>query len=479
MPRSSIELELCAVLQRVGAIDLEVAKGEWTFIECGAGRLCAANASAAVPGTGSPPSLEQVLDAINAAQEGRAAQPPSGWGLHPLAQLIQRSALALEMALSTPLPAWLPLCGGVPACGISSLAQHVRARAHAVADLLDAFHAPDRDGGAELARRWDAADSLVRLLLDSALGCLLLHWIATEPARAHSLESSLLNAGSSLRLESLQPWMAVVTGLVPPNGDARSWLAAPSSLHYAGVEVAGCFVAALHGCERLLDGASPLLLNAWRVCIAAAPLLGATVLAAFLSDAAALASTHVRLLARGCGWAHTSAGHTLLGLVRLFRGLKRNALRDRVDSVGGALPASLVLGTLLFVPLFLALPVVACWFAVFQACALAVLAVRVALWWLQEIANGVQWARLGARLLTPSALECDRVSLALLGDGAPLKFRLRPHPAPLSRLLLAPLAISLRKAAEHVSGRGLLRFLLTGAPLDELKAAAQWKDGAA
>ncbi len=127
-------------------------------------------------------------------------------------------------------------------------------------------------------------------------------------------------------------------------------------------------------CMRQLQPALPQMIRL----IALSSFLGASLPISMFSDLVSLLTIHIYSFyvasARIYNWQLT----IIVSLFQLFRGKKRNVLRNRIDSCDYGLD-QLLLGTILFTLLFFLLPTVAVFYATFAGARIAIIALKAGL----------------------------------------------------------------------------------------------------
>ena len=319
-----------------------------------------------------PPRLpEAALAAINASLTARWARPHSR-PLSAPADLVMR-LLAGGCILAYPLAVGVftlapppcctrpraPLLVALPVEGVfaSRALSSARARCAVLLELPLLVRAVRR-GGAATFTEWRIARLLpLWLLLDGVGGVLLGVAVLAAPPLAlpshHPLSIPALRAATH--------WLLGLPGGLKLN-------------HFLAARLGGVVLAVLDaaavGWAALSTWATPLspLLRPAVACLCGVGGVGVAVGAA--GDAVALSFLHVTLLHQGLRALHRLHWACLRSLWRMFRGVKQNLLRVRVDDLGGWLdPRQLVLGSLgLTLSAFLA-PTLAAFYAVFAVAA--------------------------------------------------------------------------------------------------------------
>lgn len=251
---------------------------------------------------------------------------------------------------------------------------------------------------------WDSLDSWTLVAFDAILGIYVLPMLMTRVlyfltlARAPAITETHLTEGLFVLYElttrhTIQPWLASVAG---DEQYHESWLSvshATGAAHFAGRRLAQLLLSLLGHWDRLaysflLPYCGTVLHMAYTCRYVAGTKLSSIVARLVLQ----VCSLHVRALVFLSGSVYATAGRILLSLWRLFRGKKCNVLRMRVDTAEADV-SQLLVGTLLFVPLFLFLPVLAMHYAVFCFTWLCILALVAGLWWAKKVAYTLPAAR--------------------------------------------------------------------------------------
>ena len=147
--------------------------------------------------------------------------------------------------------------------------------------------------------------------------------------------------------------------------------------------------------------------------LAAFGLLGASMLLSLCSDALSVLTAHVDLLHMSFSFCYRLFLSLLSSLFLLFRGKKRNLLRQRIDTLVPSTPA-LLLGVLLFSVLLLLLPTVVVYYAFFAAVRLLLMGGQAMLWWALATCNCFPWVGLAVWLLRrgglPGGVQLERIA---------------------------------------------------------------------
>ncbi|EMD00046.1 hypothetical protein BAUCODRAFT_119605 [Baudoinia panamericana UAMH 10762] len=194
---------------------------------------------------------------------------------------------------------------------------------------------------------------------------------------------------------------------------------------------------------------------------------GASLPISLFSDLVSLLTLHIYSFyiasARIYNWQLT----VIISLFQLFRGKKRNVLRNRIDSCDYDLD-QLLLGTILFTLLFFLLPTVAVFYATFAGARMAIIALKAALdTWLaclnhfplfalmlrvkdsQRLPGGIRFVLLD----TPTALQGVRSSQA---SSQVAYVKLKSVPLPLSRTFSQYAQLGHRLRKHYLSSRVFL-----------------------
>ncbi|OCT61666.1 hypothetical protein XELAEV_18047695mg [Xenopus laevis] len=208
------------------------------------------------------------------------------------------------------------------------------------------------------------ANTVVSILLDMALGVLLMSWLYREN-QISQLADTLMPVADrvAVELQELLQWL----------------MGAPAGLKMNGAldEVLGRFyMYHIHLWTSYIRLMSPFIeVILWYIGLSAC--LGLSIALSILSDIIALLTFHIPVY---CFYVYGARlycfkMHGLSSLWRLFRGKKWNVLRHRVDSCSYDLD-QLFLGTLLFTVLLFLLPTTALYYLVFTLLRLLVVLVQ-------------------------------------------------------------------------------------------------------
>ena len=160
--------------------------------------------------------------------------------------------------------------------------------------------------------------------------------------------------------------------------------------------------------SRLVGGWQGETIIRW---LGAVGLLGASMLLSLCSDALSVLTAHVDLLHMSFSFCYRTFLSLLSSLFLLFRGKKRNLLRQRIDTLAPSAPA-LLLGVLLFSVLLLLLPTVVVYYAFFGVVRLLLMGGQAMLWWLLATCNCFPWVGLVVWLLRrgglPGGVQLER-----------------------------------------------------------------------
>jgi len=161
--------------------------------------------------------------------------------------------------------------------------------------------------------------------------------------------------------------------------------------------------------SRLVGGWQGEAVIRW---LGAVGLLGASMLLSLCSDALSVLTAHVDLLHMSFSFCYRLFLSLLSSLFLLFRGKKRNLLRNRIDTLAPSTPA-LLLGVPLFSVLLLLLPTVVVYYAFFAVVRLLLMGAQAMLWWLLATCNCAPWVGLAVWLLRrgglPGGVQLERI----------------------------------------------------------------------
>uniref|UniRef100_A0A8C2MTK8 Phosphatidylinositol glycan anchor biosynthesis, class Q n=1 Tax=Cricetulus griseus TaxID=10029 RepID=A0A8C2MTK8_CRIGR len=234
------------------------------------------------------------------------------------------------------------------------------------------------------------ANMLVSVLLDVALGLLLLSWLHSNN-RIGQLANALVPVADRVaeELQHLLQWL----------------MGAPAGLkmNRALDQVLGrFFLYHIHLWISYIHLMSPFIEHIlWHVGLSAC--LGLTVALSILSDIIALLTFHIYCFYVYGARLYCLKIYGLSSLWRLFRGKKWNVLRQRVDSCSYDLD-QLFIGTLLFTILVFLLPTTALYYLVFTLLRLLVITVQGLIHLLVDLINSLPLYSLGLRLCRPYRL---------------------------------------------------------------------------
>ncbi|XP_069343273.1 phosphatidylinositol N-acetylglucosaminyltransferase subunit Q isoform X1 [Eulemur rufifrons] len=281
------------------------------------------------------------------------------------------------------------------------------------------FSTQKATGPTELMRK---ANMLVSVLLDVALGLVLLSWLHRKN-RLGQLADALVPVADQVaeELQHLLQWL----------------MGAPAGLkmNRALDQVLGrFFLYHIHLWISYIHLMSPFIEHIlWHVGLSAC--LGLTVALSILSDIIALLTFHIYCFYVYGARLYCLKVYGLSSLWRLFRGKKWNVLRQRVDSCSYDLD-QLFIGTLLFTILVFLLPTTALYYLVFTLLRLLVVAVQGLIRLLVDMVNSLPLYSLGLRLCRPYRLAAG-VKFRVLEHqaGRPLRLLMQINPLPYSRVV--------------------------------------------
>ncbi|XP_015272055.1 PREDICTED: phosphatidylinositol N-acetylglucosaminyltransferase subunit Q, partial [Gekko japonicus] len=259
-----------------------------------------------------------------------------------------------------------------------STCQQLRHRLQHLQVVSSTRKAPDQ---AQLMRK---ANIFVSLLLDVALGILLMCWLYQKDRIGH-LANALIPMADLVaqQLQDLLQWlMGVPAGL---------------KMNRALDQVLGrFFLYHIHLWISYIQLMSPFIeMILWYVGLSAC--LGLTVALSILSDIIALLTFHIYCFYVYGARLYCMKIYGLSSLWRLFRGKKWNVLRQRVDSCSYDLD-QLFIGTLLFTILLFLLPTTALYYLVFTLLRLLVVVVQGLIHLLVDLVNSLPFYSVLLRL---------------------------------------------------------------------------------
>jgi N-acetylglucosaminyl transferase component (Gpi1) len=252
-------------------------------------------------------------------------------------------------------------------------------------------------------RHWHSADSLYsqtaqwhdtlwRSLFDFFIGiaaCLLLSrmpWLVAGVLRI------IHTFGQILHIDVLRTWIDWLMGL--PAGLKLN--------HFAGRKIGGAVLSFISFWEYITTFLTP-----WEpaivVGVGLVGLGGGSLLLAVTSDVLELTTIHLYTLYAQFAWLHNRQMMLLGALWKLFRGKKKNVLRNRVDSNDFDM-AQLLLGTLLFTVVFFLFPTTLVYYAFFLSVYMGIQFVRGAIWWLTTVLNNLPLYTLYCLVFSPRQL---------------------------------------------------------------------------
>lgn len=266
------------------------------------------------------------------------------------------------------------------------------------------------------------ANMLVSVLLDVALGLLLLSWLHSNN-RIGQLANALVPVADRVaeELQHLLQWL----------------MGAPAGLkmNRALDQVLGrFFLYHIHLWISYIHLMSPFIEHIlWHVGLSAC--LGLTVALSIFSDIIALLTFHIYCFYVYGARLYCLKIYGLSSLWRLFRGKKWNVLRQRVDSCSYDLD-QLFIGTLLFTILVFLLPTTALYYLVFTLLRLLVITVQGLIHLLVDLINSLPLYSLGLRLCRPYRLAAGVKFRVLEKEaGRPLRLLMQINPLPYSHVV--------------------------------------------
>ncbi|XP_047389772.1 phosphatidylinositol N-acetylglucosaminyltransferase subunit Q isoform X3 [Sciurus carolinensis] len=266
------------------------------------------------------------------------------------------------------------------------------------------------------------ANMLVSVLLDVALGLMLLSWLHSSN-RIGQLADALVPVADHVaeELQHLLQWL----------------MGAPAGLkmNRALDQVLGrFFLYHIHLWISYIHLMSPFIERIlWHVGLSAC--LGLTVALSILSDIIALLTFHIYCFYVYGARLYCLKIYGLSSLWRLFRGKKWNVLRQRVDSCSYNLD-QLFIGTLLFTILVFLLPTTALYYLVFTLLRLLVVTVQGLIHLLVDLINSLPLYSLGLRLCRPYRLAAGVKFRVLEHEaGRPLRLLMQINPLPYSHVV--------------------------------------------
>ncbi|XP_022450055.1 phosphatidylinositol N-acetylglucosaminyltransferase subunit Q isoform X1 [Delphinapterus leucas] len=290
---------------------------------------------------------------------------------------------------------------------------------HRLEQLTLIFSTRKAESPAQLMRK---ANMLVSVLLDVALGLMLLSWLHRKDLIGQ-LADALIPVADRVaeELQHLLQWL----------------MGAPAGLkmNRALDQVLGrFFLYHIHLWISYIHLMSPFIERIlWHVGLSAC--LGLTVALSILSDIIALLTFHIYCFYVYGARLYCLKIHGLSSLWRLFRGKKWNVLRQRVDSCSYDLD-QLFIGTLLFTILVFLLPTTALYYLVFTLLRLLVVAVQGLIHLLVDLINSLPLYSLGLRLCRPYRLAAGVKFRVLEHEtGRPLRLLMQINPLPYSRVV--------------------------------------------
>uniref|UniRef100_A0A8C0WRQ4 Phosphatidylinositol N-acetylglucosaminyltransferase subunit Q n=1 Tax=Castor canadensis TaxID=51338 RepID=A0A8C0WRQ4_CASCN len=283
---------------------------------------------------------------------------------------------------------------------------------HRLEHLTLVFSTQKAQNPTQLMRK---ANILVSVLLDVALGLLLLSWLHSNN-RIGKLADALIPVADHVaeELQHLLQWL----------------MGAPAGLkmNRALDQVLGrFFLYHIHLWISYIHLMSPFIERIlWHVGLSAC--LGLTVALSILSDIIALLTFHIYCFYVYGARLYCLKIYGLSSLWRLFRGKKWNVLRQRVDSCSYDLD-QLFIGTLLFTILVFLLPTTALYYLVFTLLRLLVVTVQGLIHLLVDLINSLPLYSLGLRLCRPYRLASGVKFRVLEHEaGRPLRLLMQVRP---------------------------------------------------
>ncbi|XP_052050270.1 phosphatidylinositol N-acetylglucosaminyltransferase subunit Q isoform X3 [Apodemus sylvaticus] len=266
------------------------------------------------------------------------------------------------------------------------------------------------------------ANTLASVLLDVALGLLLLSWLHSNN-RIGQLANALVPVADRVaeELQHLLQWL----------------MGAPAGLkmNRALDQVLGrFFLYHIHLWISYIHLMSPFIEHIlWHVGLSAC--LGLTVALSIFSDIIALLTFHIYCFYVYGARLYCLKIYGLSSLWRLFRGKKWNVLRQRVDSCSYDLD-QLFIGTLLFTILVFLLPTTALYYLVFTLLRLLVITVQGLIHLLVDLINSLPLYSLGLRLCRPYRLAAGVKFRVLEKEaGRPLRLLMQINPLPYNHVV--------------------------------------------
>ncbi|XP_062999363.1 phosphatidylinositol N-acetylglucosaminyltransferase subunit Q [Elgaria multicarinata webbii] len=266
------------------------------------------------------------------------------------------------------------------------------------------------------------ANILVSMLIDVALGILLMSWLYQKNRIGH-LANALVPMADHVaqQLQDLLQWlMGVPAGL---------------KMNRALDQVLGrFFLYHIHLWISYIHLMSPFIeMILWYVGLSAC--LGLTVALSILSDIIALLTFHIYCFYVYGARLYCLKIYGLSSLWRLFRGKKWNVLRQRVDSCSYDLD-QLFIGTLLFTILLFLLPTTALYYLVFTLLRLLVVFVQGLIHLLVDLINSLPFYSVGLRLCRSYRLASG-VKFRVLEQeaGKPLRLLMQINPLTYGRVV--------------------------------------------
>jgi len=251
-------------------------------------------------------------------------------------------------------------------------------------------------------------DTLCRSAFDLCVGMAVCAVLAGSPWAVSLILATIHTVGNNLHIDVLRAWTTWLMGL--PAGLKLN--------HFAGTKLGGAvlaFIAAWEHITTFLTPFEPVIV----IAVGCVGLLGCGLLLAMASDVLQLATAHLYFLYSAFAWLHAHLLGLLGSLWKLFRGKKRNVLRNRVDSSDFNI-AQLLLGTLFFAVVFFLLPTTAVYYFFFLSVWLGILTTRALLWWLMTLLNNLPvytiYCLILSRWQLPASVAMELVCVARAGS---------------------------------------------------------------
>lgn len=252
-------------------------------------------------------------------------------------------------------------------------------------------------------RHWHSADALYsqtaqwhdtlwRSLFDFFIGIAACFLLSRVPWLVAGVLRIIHTFGQILHIDVLRTWIDWLMGL--PAGLKLN--------HFAGRKIGGAVLSFISFWEYITTFLTP-----WEpaivVGVGLVGLGGGSLLLAVTSDVLELTTIHLYTLYAQFAWLHNRQMMLLGALWKLFRGKKKNVLRNRVDSNDFDM-AQLLLGTLLFTVVFFLFPTTLVYYAFFLSVYMGIQFVRGGIWWLTTVLNNIPLYTLYCLLFSPRQL---------------------------------------------------------------------------